>query len=1061
MFRKWFPSWFKVTSENSLANMYPELAPELHPTKNDGFNANNVSVEINSNHKEDHEFWWKCSVAEDHIYRSNIRLKVIDLIAGNQSCPMCKGEKIVESNSLEFNHPEIAKLWHPLKNGTLSPREIWFKDNHKQIYWRCDFSQNHSQKSTVLFKVSYPRCQDCSRCLAKMKPSIADIYDPKINNNISAKDILYQKTAYGNDDWKVIGNINKREFEWKCDKNHIWKSTIKKRLDNFEKNKNCSECERISNSLGVKFPEIVKNYWYEEKNSKGVWDWELKKNVPLTAFDVSSGSSKIVWWKCKKRGHIWEDEVRKVTGRKEPCPECLKESKSIGIKAPELAEQWHPTNNNNYRINGEKMTPYNTSSGYSEKVWWKCPKGDDHEWRATVVSRYSGGAGCPICSGSKTARSTSLASTNPLLAKEWHPTKNGKLTPWKVGEGSYEEVWWKCPTKGHVYKCSVIKRRQKFSCPICEGIRLTSQSNLKVLRPDLAKYWHPTKNNDLNPEDFLPNSTQMVWWKCPEAEDHEWQDTILKTAKRKKPFWCPMCNYVKVVESNSLGNNYPKLAGEWHPTKNGDLTPWNVSHGMSKKVWWRCNKGDDHEWQAPINRRSKGQSNCTICSGKKVTESNNISAINPKITRQWHPTKNGSLLPKDVYYKNYTEKIWWKCSVAKDHEWQATAKARNDNNKCPSCEGIKLSETNCLAVANPKLSDEFHPTKNGALTQYDIRTNDFTKEVWWKCDEGDDHVWQANVGKRNNGRGCPMCSGRILVKSNSLGAIYPDVAKEWHPTKNGDLTPFDIGKAVNTKVWWKCPKGDDHEWQASVSTRTVGGASCGVCSSSVIVRSNCLATLDPDVAKEWHPTKNGKLTPWKVSKGGTQKVWWKCSKNPSHEWEAIVASRTTTSKMGCPYCSLTPQSRQELVISFELSKLFKNINPKGYKTKLNGKLRAIDIFVPELNLAIEFDGSYWHKDKRTIDKIKSEMLMKEGYQVIRIREEPLKKIHENDIISSLPYNGKEVTNKILKRVLDLFNLSDSVQNRVQDYISRDGLQNEKALDKYIDQILEEKAVKRK
>ena len=138
-----------------------------------------------------------------------------------------------------------------------------------------------------------------------------------------------------------------------------------------------------------------------------------------------------------------------------------------------------------------------------------------------------------------------------------------------------------------------------------------------------------------------------------------------------------------------------------------------------------------------------------------------------------------------------------------------------------------------------------------------------------------------------------------------------------------------------------------------------------------------------------------------------------------------------------------------------------HINPKGYKTKLNGRLRAIDIFIPDLNLAIEFDGAYWHKDNRAIDKIKSEMLMEEGYQVIRIREEPLKKIHENDIISTKPYSGKDVTNKILKRILDIFNLSNSAERKIQNYISKDSLQNEKALDKYIDQILEEKAVKTK
>ena len=89
------------------------------------------------------------------------------------------------------------------------------------------------------------------------------------------------------------------------------------------------------------------------------------------------------------------------------------------------------------------------------------------------------------------------------------------------------------------------------------------------------------------------------------------------------------------------------------------------------------------------------------------------------------------------------------------------------------------------------------------------------------------------------------------------------------------------------------------------------------------------------------------------------------------------------------------------------------------------------------------------------------MLMDEGYQVIRIREEPLKKIHENDIISSLPYNGKEITNNILKRILELYPFKGPLKQKIQNYISKDGLQNEKALDKYIDQILEEKAAKKK
>ena len=224
-----------------------------------------------------------------------------------------------------------------------------------------------------------------------------------------------------------------------------------------------------------------------------------------------------------------------------------------------------------------------------------------------------------------------------------------------------------------------------------------------------------------------------------------------------------------------------------------------------------------------------------------------------------------------------------------------------------------------------------------------------------------------------------------------------------------------------------------------------------------MVLSNCLATLNPELAKEWHPTKNGKLTPFDVSIGSNKKVWWKCDKGDDHVWKVSVNSRNNSD---CPFCTLTPQSKQELTITFELMKLFKNIDPKGLKTKLEGRLRAIDIFIPKLNLCIEFDGSYWHKGKRELDKIKSEMLFEEGFKLIRVREEPLKKIYDTDVISKQPYNGKQVTNDILLMILSTFELETKLVSKIKAYQSKDGLQNEKGLDKYIDKILTEKAEKK-
>ena len=50
----------------------------------------------------------------------------------------------------------------------------------------------------------------------------------------------------------------------------------------------------------------------------------------------------------------------------------------------------------------------------------------------------------------------------------------------------------------------------------------------------------------------------------------------------------------------------------------------------------------------------------------------------------------------------------------------------------------------------------------------------------------------------------------------SLAEVNPDLVKEWHPTMNGEITPFDVSYGSAKKVWWKCAKGDDHSWQTVV-----------------------------------------------------------------------------------------------------------------------------------------------------------------------------------------------------------------------------------------------------
>lgn len=127
--------------------------------------------------------------------------------------------------------------------------------------------------------------------------------------------------------------------------------------------------------------------------------------------------------------------------------------------------------------------------------------------------------------------------------------------------------------------------------------------------------------------------------------------------------------------------------------------------------------------------------------------------------------------------------------------------------------------------------------------------------------------------------------------------LSKNLIKEWNYTKNGDLTPKDLTVSSGKKVWWKCNK--EHEWEATIGNRHNNGSGCPYCAGKKACQDNCLKTINPKLAKEWHPIKNGNLTAEDVMPGSGKKVWWICEKG--HEWEAKINNRNNGN--GCPYCS--------------------------------------------------------------------------------------------------------------------------------------------------------------
>ena len=264
----------------------------------------------------------------------------------------------------------------------------------------------------------------------------------------------------------------------------------------------------------------------------------------------------------------------------------------------------------------------------------------------------------------------------------------------------------------------------------------------------------------------------------------------------------------------------------------------------------------------------------------------------------------------------------------------------------------------------PHLVKEWDKVKNNILTPKDVSYGT-TFKAYWLCSLG--HSYQMAINNRTSlsgQQGCPYCSkgGNRVWDGNCLATIYPELTKEWHPTKNNQLTPNDVTYASPKRVWWKCKIG--HEWQSTVYERSLskranknhGG--CPYCAGKRACKENCLATHAPKLSKEWHPTKNDTLTPNDVTLYSGKKVWWKCGNG--HEWKTSICHRTICGT-GCPSCSkiilkdgTEHDSLTEAYFYLKFKKQGKNIIQHGnYKGLGNFKF---DFYFPEENTYVEVTG---------------------------------------------------------------------------------------------------------
>jgi hypothetical protein len=108
--------------------------------------------------------------------------------------------------------------------------------------------------------------------------------------------------------------------------------------------------------------------------------------------------------------------------------------------------------------------------------------------------------------------------------------------------------------------------------------------------------------------------------------------------------------------------------------------------------------------------------------------------------------------------------------------------------------------------------------------------------------------------------------GRGTATKTPLSARRPDLAREWHPTKNGRLTLDQCAANSPQSVWWQCHQNPHHVWRASVKSRYSKRTGCRRCTlarrayQDESFHARTLSRKSPELAATWHPTKNGTLT---------------------------------------------------------------------------------------------------------------------------------------------------------------------------------------------------------
>jgi hypothetical protein len=399
-----------------------------------------------------------------------------------------------------------------------------------------------------------------------------------------------------------------------------------------------------------------------------------------------------------------------------------------------------------------------------------------------------------------------------------------------VRPASNKRVWWLC-TAGHVWNVSPANRQRGEQCPECDEarrpiVKATPKPgrSLADLYPDIAAEWHPTLNAPITAADVNPGGRKKRWWQC-KAAGHVWPAPPYKRANRGDG--CPECSTIG-VSARQLRLEYELAAAGLAVVHNHPAIPVPgrrpVRADIVAPALHLVVEYDGVRFHAELDRRDRSQTAALNAAGWTVLRVRELPLHglggHEVFVTPTEPIKSVSVkVLRALANMGYTAERLDEYISAPQLWGEAEA------NKA-----IHRYRTVSLASEFPTIAAELHPDKNHGITADRIHPGSQAKFVWICSDCSNE--WATAVHLRTTGSGCPRCGYRTVGRKRALprpgesfADLFPEAAREWHPTRNGELTPNQLRAASSVRAWWLCARG--HECEAVVHTRRK--SRCGEC----------------------------------------------------------------------------------------------------------------------------------------------------------------------------------------------------------------------------------------